>query len=288
MRRIIAIVSLAAVISAAMAAGQDQANEGRAYLGFSFGGQTIAPRDFHYGLRLDYDARFGSEARYNDPALRPAAPLMQFDFTRRGLAAANLNGLSVLKKAYTLKQNEGAVPGTEAPPAEEPAPADAAPEAGADAPVAEAPAAPAEEGFFARSWHGVKNFFGGGDKKEDTAEAKAEQPAENSADVAQGTFMGYNVIDWATLAVGAVGIGFIASEVANGKESPDVKGGSTSGTTSGSTGCTTSRVTATCVTATTFAYTPNSWVTPFDEKGHDPDYQKWLDGGTGHMGDLGN
>ena len=302
MRRIIVVLSLATVIGVAMAAGQDESTQGTAYMGLSFGGHRVAPRDFHYGLRLDY----GANSR---DAYRPAAPLMQFDFTRAGLNSAHLNGLSVLKKSYALKQIEGESPAEEAPAEEAPADqppteSEVAPEgdaAAAEAPAEEATAAAsaeaapaaAEEGFFARSWHGVKNFFGAGDKPAETETAKTEAPAEetpaeNPADVAQGTFMGYNAIDWATLAVGAVGLGFIASEVANNDESKDVKASSTgTATTGGTIGIPTTAAISVLPTgasgliSTGFVGAPDSRLSKeLKER------IEWLDGGTGHMGDL--
>ena len=292
MRRIIRTTGIAAagfVLALGVAGAtdrNDQAPESRAYLGFSFGGEKIAPRDFHYGLRLDHDARFVE----GQPA-----PLMQFDFTRRGLYDARLNGLSVLKQRYRLQQSEEEATGGTS----EEAPAEEAPAAEGEVAAAEGAA---EEGFFSGMWSGVTGFFGGlfgGDEEEaageeapadapaETAEAPAEAAAE---DVAEGLFMSYDIVDWGLLALGAVGVGLAASDVSGGEESPDTPGGGTGGTTGGSTtggttGCTTSVQTGQCIVVP--GYAPNKWATPYDIGRQNPEYQKWLDGGTGQMGDLG-
>jgi hypothetical protein len=301
MRKMIAVATLGLVLGVAGAAGPaDDSAEGRAYLGFSFGGDKIAPHDFHYGLRMDYDSRSIESRGFGTPAL------LQFDFTHRGLNAAQVNGLSILKKSYQLKQNEGQP--TETPPAEgqpaEAAPAESAPAespppeaaSGGEAAAAAEPAA--EEGFFAGMWHGVKNFFGGmfgSDEETETAakEGKeagesapaAEGPTPEEGELAEGTFMGYNAIDWATLAVGAVGIGFVASEVSNGSQDPDPRAsGGTGGTGGGLTPapCTTGITPVPCV-----GLRSGKAFSAFDVEAQDPEYQKWLDGGTGQMGDLG-
>lgn len=222
MRRILVAATLAfTTVGTAMAAQHDESAAGRVYLGFNFGGAQVAPRGLHFGLRLDYDTPY--QNRLEAPAV------MQFDFTRAGLASAKVNGLSVLKKGYLLKQNadeevpaeESAAPAEEAPAESAAAPESAPAEA---APTEAAAAAPAEEpGFLSRSWSNVKGFFGfGGDDAAATetaaADAPADTPAENPADVAEGTFMGYNAVDWTMLAVGAVGLGFVAAEVKNGDE----------------------------------------------------------------------
>ena len=295
----VAAAGLVLALGVASATERDQqAPESRAYLGFSFGGQKTAPRDFHYGLRLDHDARFVEGE---------TAPLVKFDFTRRGLSDAQVNGLSVLKQSYKLRQSEeqAAEEAGEAPaepaPIEEGAPtAEATDEAAAEGGDA---AAAEEGGFFSNMWGGVTGFFGGlfgGGDEEEVAEeaapaeeapaetAEAEAPADEAAD---GAFANYDIVDWGLLAAGAVGVGLAAAEVADSDETPDRAGfgggggtGSTTGSTTGG-GCNTTFLTTTCLTTPTYA--PNKWSTPYDQDGQDPEYQKWLDGGTGQMGDLG-
>jgi hypothetical protein len=260
MRKMIAVATLSLVLGVAAAAGPaEDTPEGRAYVGFSFGGTRLAPRDMHYGLRLDHDSR-----DYGDRASMPA-PFAQVDFTRAGLADARINGLNVLKKGYRLAQNEGQ-------------PADMS-SSGGDAPP---PAPVEEEGFFSGMWHGVTNFFGGlfgGGDDEQPAQAAAEAAPEAApeGELAEGTFIGYNAIDWSLLAVGAVGIGYIASEVTNGDEDqdPTASGGGGGG---GSTNtCVVSPICIPLGLRNTAAGTGT----------RDPAYDEWLDGGTGHMGDLG-
>jgi hypothetical protein len=267
MRRFVRSSGIAAagfVLALGVAAATDraeQAPESRAYLSFSFGGEKAAPRDFHYGLRIDHDSRFVEGT---------APPLMQFDFTRRGLNDAQLNGLSVLSQRYRLRQSE------------EQAAAEGAGEAAG------------EEGFFEGMWSGTKNFFGGlfgGGEEEEVAEAAPDEaaPAEEAPaeaapeELADGAFANYSIADWGLLALGVAGLGLAASEVSGGDEDPLRPTGGTS--TTGSPGCNTQFITSTCVTTNTYA--PSRWTTPYDRAGNSPEYQQWLDGGTGQMGDLG-
>lgn len=301
MRRMIRTTGIAAAgfiaaLGVASATDRDeQAPESRAYVGFSFGGVKAAPRDFHYGLRIDHDARFVDGE---------AAPMMQFDFTRRGFNDARVNGLSVLSQRYRLRQSEEQAAeeaGTEQAPAES-APAEPAPAEGGEqaAGGGEEAAAAEEGGFFSNMWGGVTGFFGGlfgGDEEAaTTTEAPAEAPAEAAEapaeEAAEGAFANYDIVDWTLLAAGVAGVGLAVSEVSGANETPDrpgfgggTGGGGTSGTTTGG-GCSTT-VGPTGVCLTTMTYAPNKWITPFDTAHHDPEYQKWLDGGTGQMGDLG-
>ncbi|MGH8482326.1 MAG: hypothetical protein ACRES8_07690 [Nevskiaceae bacterium] len=279
MRKILATAALGLVLTVAGAATPDEASpEARAYLGFSFGGERAAPRDFHYGLRLDHDSR------YTDGRI---APLVQFDFTRRGFNAARINGVSVVRQEFRLRQNEQpeGAPAEEAPVEEVPAEEPAAETADAAAEGGEA-AASGEPGFFAKTWAGIKGLFGGGE--EGAADDVAEEASAGEA--ADGMFTSYGVVDWGLLVVGAVGVGLAAGEVSNGEESPNPTGGADGGGDGGADGggdggdggdggvdiC---PIPDTCI-----PYAPAS------RYGHDrvdPEYQEWLDGGTGQMGDLG-
>lgn len=288
MRRMIRTTGIAVagfVLGLGVASAADRAElapESRAYLGFSFGGAKAAPRALHYGLRIDQDARFIEGE---------VAPLVKFDFTRRGLTDAQVNGLSVIKPSYRLRQSEE----------------QAAEEAGGEAPAAEeAPAeGVAEEGgFFSNMWGGVTGFFGGlfgGDDEEVAEETPAEAAAEETADAseapaeeaaADGAFMNYDVIDWGLLAVGVAGIGLAVSEVAGSDESKDLVDTDGDGIADppgggGEEGCppgTTPNplpVGDPCVPIAPFA---GSHSINFEDI--DPEYQAWLDGGTGQMGDL--
>lgn len=276
-------------LGAASASDRDeQAPESRAYFGFAFGGTKAAPRDFHYGLRVDQDRRYVEG---------PIAPIMQFDFTARGVNDLRVNGLSVLKARYKMRQAEEEAPAeegaadesvtyetvTDEPAAEETVAEEEVTEEEVSEEVAE------DQGFFEGMWSGVTGFFGGlfgGDEGEEevteTAEAAEETAEEAPEDIAEGTFMGYNAVDWGLLAVGAVGVGFIASEVSNGDEDPDLgaDGGSSGTTTGGTTGGTLGGLLG-GLTGGLTERTPGIG----DER--NPEHQKWLDGGTGQMGDLG-
>jgi hypothetical protein len=313
MRRLIRTTGIAAagfVLALGVASATDrdeQTPESRAYLSLSFGGERVAPRNFHYGLRLDHDSRFVDGA---------TAPLMQFDFTRRGLHDARLNGLSVLKQSYRLRQSEeeaaaeaGSTP-TEEPAAEEAAPAEAAPaepapaEAAATDGVEETPAeggevAAEEGGFFSNMWGGVTGFFGGlfgGDEEEvaaETTEAPAEAAPAESAEaapepVADGMFASYGIVDWGLLALGAAGIGLAASEVAGGDEDPDPAAQGGAATTGGSTPIGGLTPTAGGTTTPIGGLTPVSGFVPInvDLSPEAREQLEWLDGGTGRMGDL--
>lgn len=280
MRKALAAATFGLVLSVAGASNYDDQNpESRVYLGFSFGGQTIAPRNFHYGLRIDHDSRFLDA---------PVAPLMQFDFTPRGFNDAHVNGLSVIRPAYRLRQAEE--PAAEEPAVEEvteePAPAaePAADEVSAEEVEGEA-GAEGEPGFFSKTWSGITGFFGGlfGGGEEEVAEEAAE-PAEAAAetadadDVADGTFLNYSVVDWGLLAVGAVGLGFAVGEVSNSSDSDDPQGGT--GTTTG--GGTPTLPIGVSILPTGLNGQDYSGTVSQEMR----ERMEWLDGGTGQMGDL--
>ena len=252
MRKLVAAAAFGLVLGVAGASSSgDQAPEARAYLGFSFGGERVVPRDFHYGLRLDHDPRFVDGS---------VPPLVQFDFTRQGLNAARVNGLNVVRQRYQLRQTE--------------------------------PAAVAEGGGF---WASVGNFFGFGDEADAGVETRAaeEAPAADAGgdEVTEGTFLNYSAVDWGLLAVGMVGIGVAVAEISNGDESEDFgaggpapppppppppgpAGGALGGLAGGLGG----------LPGGLSGYSAPGMGTDVER---DAEYRKWLDGGTGQMGDLG-
>ena len=300
MRRMIRTTGIAAAgfvlaVGVAGASALDEQNpESRAYFSLSFGGAKIAPRDLHYGLRIDHDSRFLEGE---------AVPLMQFDFTRSGLSDARLNGLSVLKQRYRLHQSEEQAAeeaGAEAPAEEFPAEEAPAEEATMEEATAEEDTweAPAEEGFFSGMWSGVTGFFGGlfGDDEEgveevtETAEAGTEAPPE---DLAEGVFMSYNMVDWGLLALGVAGVGLAASEVAGGDETADPPGGVGGPNGGGGDGTPGEPCIVTVPVPLPEGCDPNALMGRRSGGAAgtatlDPEYQKWLDSGTGHMGDLGD
>lgn len=302
-RTTVAAAGLILALGVASAADRDEVSpEGRAYFGFSFGGQKIAPRDLRYGLRIDHDARFleGEAAMM--------APLMKLDFTGRGFADASVNGLSVIKQSYKLRQSEEqaaeeAGTAAEPPPVEEGAPAEEAPAEGGEEAAAEGAAE--EGGFFSNMWGGVTGFFGGlfggGDEEEVAEEAApaeeapaetAEAPAEDAA--TEGAFLSYDVVDWGLLAVGLAGVGMAASEAMQSDESLDLADSDGDGISDGDDPTPVPPGTP-CTVTVPIPLPPGCDPNAFTGRDSaasgsariDPAYQDWLDGGTGQMGDLG-
>ena len=295
MRKIITAATFGLVLGVAGASNPaDQSPEARAYLGFSFGGAQNVARNFHYGLRIDHDSRYVDGQ---------APALLQFDFTRAGLAAARLNGMNVVSQKYLMRQAEE--PAAEEVPVEE-APAESAPaeEAPAEAPAEEASAEEGAEGaegaepqgFFSKTWAGIKGFFGGSDEAEGAAEETAdagatEEPAEAAAAdagaTADGPFANYGLVDWGLLALGAVGIGYAVGEVSNAEET-DTSGGGDPGTDPDPgilPGGGTDPGILPSILADGYRSGAHDFLPSVDNM--NPEHQEWLDGGTGHMGDLG-
>lgn len=246
-----AAVGLGLVVGAAYAASAEQISpEARAYLGFSFGGQQLAARDFHYGLRVDHDSRFVDAAQ---------PPMIRLDFNRRGLNDLQVNGLSAVRQSYRLRQSEEEVIADEF--SDEP-------------------------GFFEGIGNWFGGLFGGGDDAEETAEAAEEElPAEEYP--TEGAFLGYNAVDWGLVAVGAVGLGLAATAVVDADDTS--ASGSTGGSTNGG-----GNPPAACVVVVPVPLPPGCTPPGFASRQHagtglvrDPEWQQWLDGGTGQMGDLG-
>lgn len=120
------------------------------------------------------------------------------------------------------------------------------------------------------------------------------QQNEGESPANDGMFSNFTFVDWSLIAVGAVGIGFGISEVVNQKDTRDpVRGGSTTGgTTTGgtTTGTTLGGVLGGTTTGTTLGGVLGTFRTTsegLDETRNNREYQEWLDGGTGQMGDLG-
>jgi hypothetical protein len=279
MRKLIAAACIGLVLTVAGASSPDDATpEGRVYLGLSFGGDRAMPRQFHYGLRLDHDSRF----------VQGQAPaLMQLDFTARGFNSAHVNGLNVIRPQYRLRQNDTAAEQPAEQPAE--APAEQPAEGVEEVPAEGGEGAGAEQpGFFGRMWQGITGFFGGGEAEEEApTETAATEPApEDPAveEVSEGMFLNFNAVDWGLLAVGAVGLGYAVGEISNGEESETAGGGGDggggdAGGDDGGGGLDICPLPDTCI-----PYAPAS---RYEHDGIDPKHQEWLDGGTGHMGDLG-
>lgn len=104
-----------------------------------------------------------------------------------------------------------------------------------------------------------------------------------------GMFSNYSAVDWTLLAVGAVGIGFAVSQVADSKDTPDPAPASSSGGSSAggsSAGGTTTGGTTTgggLLGGLLGGYADQS---ANGEDRRSAEYADWLDGGSGQMGDL--
>jgi hypothetical protein len=88
-----------------------------------------------------------------------------------------------------------------------------------------------------------------------------------------GLFSNFSAVDWTLLAVGAVGVGFAISQVADSKDTPDPAAGSTTGGTT----------TGTPLGGLFGGYADRS---SDGEDRRSAEYADWLDGGSGQMGDL--
>lgn len=88
-----------------------------------------------------------------------------------------------------------------------------------------------------------------------------------------GMFSNFSAVDWTLLAVGAVGVGFAISQVADSKDTPDPAAGSTTGGTT----------TGTPLGGLSGGYADQS---ANGEDRRSAEYADWLDGGSGQMGDL--
>lgn len=105
---------------------------------------------------------------------------------------------------------------------------------------------------------------------------------------------GFNVVDWGLLGLGVAGIGYGISQVAQSKDSPDAQrntsqagGGLLGGLTAG--GATTNQFAPGYDAQTDLLLLNGSETLVFGENSverPDQSYNYWLNGGTGHMGDL--
>lgn len=256
MRKVLTAVTVGALSGAAMLAGAasptDNVPEARAYLNFDFGGTRALPRNFHYGLRLDRDSRYATIP----------VPFMQLDFDAKGTLKSHLNGMPVMRRSLIATQGEIAAEGAEA------AAADASANAGFEAAATEA--APADAAG-----------------SEVAAEGAAESIPVEEVGAEAGATAAYTAADWGLIALGAAGVAYAGYEVS--KSSDDAPAGSGGGSTGG--GSTTGG-------STTGGSTSGSplggillGLSDMEKLGRNSsnpsrEYIEWLDGGTGHMGDL--
>lgn len=138
----------------------------------------------------------------------------------------------------------------------------------------------------------------------------AQNEGGEGGDSSPGTFSNFTFIDWTLLAVGAAAIGYGIAEVVDQEDTPDPSGGATTGggttgtTTGGGTtgtplggvlgGTTTGTPTGGTTTGTplggvlggVLGGTYRSALDVPGESRSSREYQEWLDGGSGQMGDL--
>jgi hypothetical protein len=94
-----------------------------------------------------------------------------------------------------------------------------------------------------------------------------------------GSDSGWSFFDWGLLAVGVGGAGYLISQAVRGKDSPKVTAGSSSGGGTSSSSSSGGLLGGLLLTG-------GSGGAMLDAD-RDFEKQQWLDGGTGHMGDLG-
>lgn len=251
MRKILMAVLVGGLGGAATVASAvgpwDSAPQASAYLTLNFGGVKAMPRNLHYGLRLDHDRRQTAGL---------LAPILHLDLNGSGVMMARLNGVNLGKRSLIARQDEAA-------PATDPSttPVDGA---------APAEAAPVDTGT---------------PSAETTPEAVA---AEASA---EGTT--YSAADWGLIALGAVGVAYAGYEVSKSDDDASASssgGGDGDGDGGGGGG----DVPPLCAPGTIpppigGECLPLPVLTRRGGESNDKlsrEYQEWLDGGSGQMGDL--
>lgn len=237
------------------ASAADREPESRAYIGFSFGGQEVAARDFRYGLQFDHGVR--NDFRNSERQL-PA--LVQLEYSSRGLSDFRVNGLSAVRQEYLLRQAEEEVID--------------------------------DTGFFEGIGNWFSNLFGGDDDEDEFADSTADSGDVSDddyfADTTDGAFLGYNAVDWGLVAAGAVGLGYIATEVVNGDDSVIDTGGEG---TSEEGGSVLDNIADNVPGGDGLPDLPDLPGPGFAQTesfaGIDrAEHSEWLESGTGHMGDL--
>lgn len=99
----------------------------------------------------------------------------------------------------------------------------------------------------------------------------------SSSSTGGGSDSGWSFFDWTLLAVGVGGAGYLIYDATKGHDSPDAKPGSGSGSSSSGGGCILGIIGKGCLT---------SDGSGINYEQVTPEQIQWLDGGTGHMGDL--
>ena len=215
---------------------------------------TRAYLNFNFGgdraLSRDWHAGLQlSSAVEQRPGEFVNAGTMKMDFSNRGNALM-VNGVPMVSKSYRLQQAEG---------------------------EAEAAAAAEEGGFFSGIGDFFSNLFGGGEEEVAEEAAATEEAAAEEVDGEPSMFDGYSTGDWALLGVGVLGAGYLIAEAASSDDSDAPSGGGTTGggTTGGG-------------LLGGLGGIPLLTVAPGigNKNVGNSEYNQWLDGGTGQMGDL--
>jgi hypothetical protein len=256
MRKVLVAVAVGAVAGSAMlasAASRDESQpEARAYMNFNFGGARALPKNFHYGMRLDYDHRFVSH---------PMPPIVQMDFNSYGFSDARVNGLPFIRRVYALNQTEVAT----IPVA-----------VGAGAGTAVAATTVVDWTLLAV---GAAGLGVAGYQAADNAKSDETTTVASGGSAAGGSTSGSATGSTSGSATGSTSGSTTGGDTAGGSTS----GGSTSGgTTGGDTSGGSTSGGSTSGGLLGFAEYRNM----SEATRHTAEYQEWLDGGTGHMGDL--
>lgn len=256
---------LLAMAAALPAASRDADPQIGSYLVWNFGAsRNPAANSFHYGLRLDQDSHV---AIYN-----LAPPTLLLNFNRDGLQAY-LNGSSLNQMALRLQQAEaagalstsltavGVVAGVAATAVV--ATEVASDSDGSDEPEVSNPGNGSGSGSGGSSGSGSSSGGSSGSGSSSGGSTSGGTGSGSSSGSGSGSTSG-----------GSTGGG----STSGGSTSGSSSGGSTSG---GSTG---GLLGGSGYRGTRQVFEPSAGP---DIRGIDPEYQKWLDGGSGQMGDLG-
>lgn len=117
------------------------------------------------------------------------------------------------------------------------------------------------------------------------------QDEGGSAAEETGPHTEYSIVDWGLVLVGVAGIGFVASQVNSAEDSPEPKAAETPPPSGGILASVVPTGGALPIGVLLLTGAPETGINqsflPTYRDRLDPDYQKWLDGGSGQMGDLG-
>lgn len=210
-------------------------------------GKRESLNNFHYGLRIDQDSY---NARWG-----LAPPLLVMDMSRNGFDAY-LNGLSLQGVRYQLNQAEaaGGVAGL-----------------GVAGTIAAVTVAAVTVGVVANEASDDSSSGGGGQTTGGTTTG--------------GTTTGGTTTGGTTTGGTTTGGTTTGGSTTGGETGGTTAGGETGGTTAG--GGTTTGGTPTGGGITGGLFGLRSYDTTAPDRVNDLERQRWLDGGTGHMGDLG-